>query len=514
MIYSDWAASKTGLQIPLFDDGKPMHSKYDPIREAKTFAEGINSGFIVVLGIGGAFHIKSLLEKADGMTFVLAVEADRESLDFCKKNPLAAELEKDSRILFCHTGNLKEKITLHYLPAVYDGFSVVPQRAWETKCANLSEKIQKDIKEALSIISADFSVQSHFGKIWQRNICINLSTFNGNPSIEDCNGKTAAVIAAGPSLDLSISELKEKRDSLKIFSTDTAYGPLLKNGIIPDFVVSIDAQHISRTHFTICPENPASNGTVFVFDLGANPDAVRHVSSKGYKIFFASSSHPLSMLADTGTPLLENGAGTVTIAAADFARQLGAKKIVLYGADFSYNRGKPYANGTYLERNFYSESGKLSPAETKYDELMFRAPLHKRLENTPFSGKLENPYASEILENYEKTQIEWCRLHSYELKDGILENTKQSTEIRKNKNFSFIEFHKNLVGELSKLLEKEAEGCKGGSEEIIKNPFAASILPFIAFLRKNEKSGNKVSFFALLKLAYSQLTRYNVFYEK
>ena len=54
MIYYDVIISKSGLKIPLFSDGKPMHSKYDPEKEAETLISGINrSDYFLVLGLGG-----------------------------------------------------------------------------------------------------------------------------------------------------------------------------------------------------------------------------------------------------------------------------------------------------------------------------------------------------------------------------------------------------------------------------------------------------------------------------
>lgn len=63
MIYSGIITSKNGSEIPLFTDGLPMHSKYNPEREAVQFAEGITAGFALVIGIGGAYHIAALLKK-------------------------------------------------------------------------------------------------------------------------------------------------------------------------------------------------------------------------------------------------------------------------------------------------------------------------------------------------------------------------------------------------------------------------------------------------------------------
>jgi len=68
MIYSGIITSKNGSEIPLFTDGLPMHSKYNPEREAVQFAEGIAAGFALVIGIGGAYHI-AFLKKTRAFTY-------------------------------------------------------------------------------------------------------------------------------------------------------------------------------------------------------------------------------------------------------------------------------------------------------------------------------------------------------------------------------------------------------------------------------------------------------------
>ena len=84
-LYSEIIKSKTSLQIPVFFDGRPMHSKYNPVQEGMTFAGQVKeySGFIVVLGIGGGYHIKSISERFPE-AHILAIENSADDLNFLK----------------------------------------------------------------------------------------------------------------------------------------------------------------------------------------------------------------------------------------------------------------------------------------------------------------------------------------------------------------------------------------------------------------------------------------------
>ena len=56
----------------------------------------------------------------------------------------------------------------------------------------------------------------------------------------------------------------------------------------------------------------------------------------------------------------------MTHAAVSLARFLGARRVSVYGADFSYPAGKAYARGTYLYDYFWSDQIRVSPAESRF----------------------------------------------------------------------------------------------------------------------------------------------------
>ncbi len=512
MIYSSTIKAKNGSEVPLFCDGNPMHSKYNPENEGANFAKDIKSGCVVVCGVGGGFHIASLLERLDKSSRLIAVEADFESLEFCMNLPVVKKICSDPRLKICSSEEICQVLKSNYLPAIHGDFSFFAHRSWEAHNQELFKKIKEDVESCLKEISADFSVQSHFGKIWQRNILTNLRAFEGNPPLHFDLDKTAAIIAAGPSLDKSINELKENRAQYCIFATDTSYGTLVANQVHADFVVSIDAQQVSASHFMDLDEDFE---TTFVFDIASSPTAVNAVRNKGFQIYFLRSAHPLCSDPELENcmPQVESGSGTVTIAAADFAKQAGFKKIKFYGADFAYSSGKAYASGTYLEKNFNTSSDRFHTAETKYDALMFRSPLKKSEINTPYSGKLENPLTSEILESYRKSLGEWILKNGFKPTDSLFERkcNEKNLFFLQFRGFNYKKYAENLIEQLSEIatIREDSEA----RDVVCKKRGTIKMLPYVAFLRKKHDFGDKVSFFQLLKLAYLRASRYTRGYE-
>ncbi len=502
MIYNGTCIAKTGEIIPLFLDKSPMHSKYNPQKEANNFAVEQKAGFFVVAGIGGGFHIAHLIEENPN-SYVLCVEEDENTLKFCLNLPQNANLFKKQNIWACTIENLQTEIAFRYIPALYGDFSLLYHPIWQKKNVTLSEKIKEIVQKALKEIAADFSVQSHFGKIWQGNILSNLqfcSQIKNPTKINFVVKKQAAIIGAGPSLDTSIQTLSKNRDKYTIISTDTAYRSLITRNIFPDIVISVDGQHISHTHFMCCPKSEAQNSpTLFVFALSANPAAAKFVYSMGHSVFFVQSSHPLESLASNfyknTFPKINSGSGTVTIAACDFAQKLGFSEIELFGADFSYKNGKAYTLGTYLETNFLKEANKLFPQEMQQTNLLFRTELIRK------NGIL----STEVLESYKNSLNEW-------IKNSVYFNENQRLKAKENNNnavlkaqyFPFADFILSLNSGIQNAIQN---AC-------IDSVYIKCLLPAVAFFRKNQNPQNKIEFFNLIKLAYTDLNRYTKVYEK
>ena len=81
-------------------------------------------------------------------------------------------------------------------------------------------------------------------------------------------------------------------------------------------------------------------------DLASPPFLAR---VRAGKLAFIASGHPFASYIDARWmhfPRIDTSGGNVAHAAVSLARDLGARKITLHGADFSYPGGKPYSRGT------------------------------------------------------------------------------------------------------------------------------------------------------------------------
>ena len=371
--YKGVVPAKTGEPVPLFASGQALQSLYNPVREAERTATAA-TGFMLFCGLGNGIHIKVFLDKSP-QSFCAITESDYESFKQLLSLIDYTELLADDRVFLlppCTDAAFETALTAAYLPALHGTFGYHILRAWNEYYAAQTKDLPQKIEHALEKIKADFSVQVHFGKIWLRNIFLNLRLAGSvNPAYPQTDtDRTALILGAGPSLEEGLSLLKKKRQRYTVFCTDTAFPAVCANGITPEFFIAIDPQHISYQHtIGVIPKE-----TIGIFDLSANTAGARRFCENGNAFFFTAGGHPLVQTAALFSPFppLTTGSGTVAVAAYHAAQALGYRHIECSGMDFAYTGGKAYSRGTYLSAQFADSAAYTCPQEHSFVRLMFR----------------------------------------------------------------------------------------------------------------------------------------------
>jgi hypothetical protein len=371
--------SRTGRVVPAIAapgaQPQALHSTFDPEKEAQRLAVTLNEGwaepgFVVFLGLGAAYAAEAALS-AGSASHVLVIDFDidgiAELLGSCEYASLG---DPRFTLLIDPDANLIQKTILElYNPCLCGGIKTIPLRARVERDKEKFAFVVEAVQQAIEKISADYSAQAHLGMRWFSNIIRNLGVEQSqNKNIPQIN--TAAVCAAGPSLDAQIPLLRERRDSLFVIAADTSLPALLAGGVKPDAIVSIDCQHISYYHFVgiNCQDIP------LFLDIASPP----LLSGFSRFPFFFAGGHPLASyvsLKYRPFPILDTSGGNVTYACLSLAGQLGARRVTVYGADFSYPLGRTYARGTYVYPFFERKQNRLSPLEALLSLFLYRSPF-------------------------------------------------------------------------------------------------------------------------------------------
>ncbi|HHJ80030.1 MAG TPA: DUF115 domain-containing protein, partial [Candidatus Tenderia electrophaga] len=169
-------------------------------------------------------------------------------------------------------------------------------------------------------------------------------TENQTPAIcltDAFKGKTAVLLAGGPSLDLLMPWVRQHRRDLLVIAVSRISYSLLQAGIQPDICVSVDPHAINLNVSKEMLE--FQDGTLLVNEYHLNSNLL---SSWGGKKTFTGPRYPWATPLEP-TNLPASAGSTVTNNAFSLALLTGVTQLILGGADFCYSQtGYTHASGS------------------------------------------------------------------------------------------------------------------------------------------------------------------------
>lgn len=150
------------------------------------------------------------------------------------------------------------------------------------------------------------------------------------------------VVAAGPSLNKNIKELKKAKGRAFIIAVDTAIKPLLAEGIIPDMFAIIDG----KKEFKLVQDERARE-IPLLSTINANSDVLDYHT--GMKFFYNEGfliAERIFRKSKMRAGNVDSG-GSVATNAFSLLYKLGFTRIILVGQDLAYTNNKSHADGTF-----------------------------------------------------------------------------------------------------------------------------------------------------------------------
>lgn len=145
------------------------------------------------------------------------------------------------------------------------------------------------------------------------------------------------IVSAGPSLDYNIEKLKLAKGKSAIIATDTAMPQMVRHGIKPDFIATIDAKK-SPTHLAdeMCQHIPYICTDMARIEIMEN--------HKAQKIYYQFSLYLEKIIEDMEKEIIFLGSGTsVATVAFSACIAMGFKTIIFVGQDLAYRDGVSHA---------------------------------------------------------------------------------------------------------------------------------------------------------------------------
>lgn len=174
---------------------------------------------------------------------------------------------------------------------------------------------------------------------------------------EHFKGKKVVIVAAGPSLDKNIGALKEKTEGTLILAAGTVLKKLLREQIIPDYVIMTDAN--KNVYRQI--EDIEDCDVPLLFLSTVYSRVVQKYRGKKYMLC-QSGFAPAEELAEKQGWALVNSGGSVMTVALDLCLRLQVSQIIFAGLDLAYTDQMDHAAGTADQAAVVQETGILVDA--------------------------------------------------------------------------------------------------------------------------------------------------------
>jgi len=181
------------------------------------------------------------------------------------------------------------------------------------------------------------------------NALYNLAYINKLKRLKKQNIDTIISVAAGPSLDNHMDELKKLSKKFPVIAVEVAANKLLKEGIFPDIICSQE-RTFKVTQITDGFHSTLKENSVFVAPILTHPYNVKQLSH--VVLFSQNTKSPQEgYLSENVYSIVDNFdlsiyAGEVNLLT---ALQFNPKQILLFGHDLAFTEDKKYANNIDTE---------------------------------------------------------------------------------------------------------------------------------------------------------------------
>ena len=359
-----------------------LNGKRNTEEPAKMWVQGlgelVKNAPIFMMGVGNATYLKELVEHSEKHITIIIYEPSLQIfLKFLEEIDLEKLMNRHLLIFWVdgiegmneeNMSNLLSPL-LKYELLPFSRNIILPN--YEVLFPEKALFFMKTIRNLAFFHRVTYNTQSNFSGVFVKNILGNL------PYILDAYKTTqlieviprdipGIVVAAGPSLNKNIEDLRLAKGKAFIVAVDTAIKPLLNAGIIPDMFAIVDGEKplslIEREEAkriplvgTLCSANEIfryHNGMKFLFN-------------EGYQ-------YAENIYARAGMPVgTVSSGGSVATNIFSLLYKIGLKCIILVGQDLALTDNKTHADGTFHEKMEEIDTSRCIKVKGNYEKEVY-----------------------------------------------------------------------------------------------------------------------------------------------
>jgi len=336
--------------------GRTLTSSYAPYKDALRHAQNAPKAALFVLLGWGTGHLGHALAEHYPESVVLALEPNDKRCEAAQQHPEWSSLSQHPRLVLWNQNEVPYAWLMGF-PPTKTHILIHPALEEEPDIKNLAEACHVFLDRQ----RVNVRTLKRFAPLWGRNLQKNLDSHQLESASIWSNtykNRSLLIAAAGPSLEDGLKEFLSlsQRNEVTLIAVDSAHPALFANGIVPDFVISMDAQYWNARHLdSLSTEN-------LVVELVSHPSLIqRH---RGRVFVVGSSIPPVADLEQKRFPKLASG-GSVSTASASFAQLLGAEAVLWLGLDLAWHHGRTHARPGLVEALFHSRAHRTKTLDTE-----------------------------------------------------------------------------------------------------------------------------------------------------
>lgn len=367
------------LKIKKDDKTYYLNGKRDAHELAQKWAEALGQlrrdTPILMMGIGNFFYLKELAEQMkESLTIIVYEPSLQIFLKFLEMADIQKWMDKHLIIFWVNgldgmesknmRGMLEQVLKYEMLDHVK--YFVLPN--YEVLFPEETVGFVKVCRDVALRALSRYETNSLFAGVMVKNLFANaryLCDGYKTTQFVDVIPKDipGIVVAAGPSLNKNIKELKKAKGKAFICAVDTAIKPLLREGIIPDMFAVIDAlKPLELVKMEEAQQIP------LLTTLNASPEVLDYHT--GMKFFFNEGYQFAEQIFQRSGHLAGDvsSGGSVATHIFSFLWKIGIETIILVGQDLAYTNNKAYADGTFHEKMKEEDTSNFIMVEGNFEE--------------------------------------------------------------------------------------------------------------------------------------------------
>jgi len=363
--------TKSG-DLTVIVDGIVLHSRFDPVREAEKLAATVprNAAIVVLGGLGLGYVAEALMRSAPDRILVIA-EADETLPHKLVAVRDISPLLENPKVSILAGGNPRNISSLLSGGPVGSAIHLIQ---WQPS-AKINPEWYNELRLVVVETARRRQVNSHtldrFGRLWVRNLAVNVSRLHEALSLEPWRESFASipalVLAGGPSLEYVLPYLRQLSESHLLITVDTALPAVIQQAIYPDIVAAIDPQYWNTRHLDRCGEN--SDKVLILAESATHPGVFKRLKGRPW---LTRTRFPLGTVLEDAAGIEGelNAGGSVATAAWDIAIYLGCDPITIAGLDLGFPGGQTHYAGSLLRERPHVFSHRTQPAENDFFDML------------------------------------------------------------------------------------------------------------------------------------------------